>query len=314
MNYCLFDLHCDTAHKIRKLSTNLQSKDLHVRLNDIKADKYVQTMAIWSPHELSDEECWQNFLDTYSNLKDKLDLFGEKIIITTDSEAVKSALDNGKYPFILAVEGARLLSGDLKKLDTLREMGVRFMTLTWKGECSVGGAFDTDLPLTDFGVKAVRRMYEIGIIPDISHASINTAKSVADIADELGKPFIATHSNSRVVYDHERNLTPELFSRLVLSGGVVGISFCPKHICDETKEECNVDAVMRHIDYYLSNGGEKALCLGCDYDGIDHTPRGLENNSLMGNLADAMIRHGYSEETVNNVFFGNAMAFIERNL
>ena len=112
------------------------------------------------------------------------------------------------------------------------------MTLLWGGETCIGGSHDTSTGLTEFGKQVVKRCFELGIVPDISHASINTAKSVADIADELGKPFIATHSNSRVVYDHERNLTPELFSRLVLSGGVVGISFCPKHICDETKEEC----------------------------------------------------------------------------
>ncbi|MBR5452544.1 MAG: membrane dipeptidase [Clostridia bacterium] len=314
MKYSVFDLHCDTAHKIRKINTDLLSRDLHVQINEMPAGGYIQTAAIWSPAGLSDRDCWQNFLDTLDNFKRQLSLFEGRAVIAENAEEIKETVRESKYVFIPAVEDARLLSGDLSRIDILRSLGVRFMTLTWKGETVIGGSFDTSLPLTDFGKSAVRRMYEIGIIPDISHSSIETALTAADIADEYNKPFIATHSNSRAVYDHPRNLTPEIFDRLLRSGGIVGISFCTKHLCDESLEECDVSTVMRHIDYYLSRGGEKALCLGCDYDGIDHPPKGLEFSSRLDNLAEAMLRAGYSESTVNDVFFGNAMAFAEKNL
>ncbi|MBQ2826959.1 MAG: membrane dipeptidase [Clostridia bacterium] len=314
MEYSLFDLHCDTAHKIRKLNTDLLSPDLHVQIENVAAESYIQTAAIWSPHGLSDEDCWQNFLDTFDNFSSKLSVFEGKAVIAHTAEDIRKAVSENRYVFIPAVEDARLLAGDLSRIDILRSLGVRFMTLTWKGETLIGGSFDTALPLTDFGRSAVRRMYETGIIPDISHSSIETAEATADIAEELECPFIATHSNSRAVYDHPRNLTPGVFDRLLRSGGIVGISLCTTHICDEEKEVCDIHAVMRHIDDYLSRGGGKALCLGCDYDGIDHPPLGLENNSRLGALGEAMLRANYSEDTVKDIFYRNAMAFADKYL
>ena len=39
--------------------------------------------------------------------------------------------------------------------------------------------------------------------------------------------------------------------------------------------EEDVAAVVAHAEHYLSLGGEKAVCLGCDLDGIDRLPEGM---------------------------------------
>ncbi len=72
--------------------------------------------------------------------------------------------------------------------------------------------------------------------------------------------------------------------------------------------------MLRHADDLLSRGGEHCLALGTDFDGCEDTPEGLRTVGDMENLAEAMLRHGYLESTVNALFYGNAVTFAARIL
>ena len=126
------------------------------------------------------------------------------------------------------------------------------------------------------------------------------------IAEKYGKAVIASHSNSRRIFDHKRNLTDEMFGLILQLGGVVGISAYPGHLCDG---ECTTESILRHIDRYMELGGEDIVCLGCDFDGIETTPRNLRNPGELENLYIELDKRGYGEKVIEGIFCKNAERF-----
>ncbi len=302
----LFDLHCDTASLLFDQKLSLAANGLHISLDKAAPfETYIQTMAVWSDHRLSDEAAWKRFFGIQSYLKEQLTLCGVPLYLSGQqvSEASRGA--------ILAVEDARILAGQLSRLDTLYDCGVRFLTLTWSGETCIGGSHDTDAPLTDFGRAVVNRCFEIGIVPDVSHASRRVTAEVLAMAADAHRPVMATHSNAFACRQHTRNLTDAEFRAVVESGGVVGISLAPEHLSDGV---CGIQNVVSHVQHYLALGGENALCLGCDFDGIDSTPDGLSDLSYLPSLADALSDSGVSDTVIHRIFFENAYGFAVKNI
>ena len=98
------------------------------------------------------------------------------------------------------------------------------------------------------------------MIIDVSH--LNDA-GFSDVAALSTKPFVATHSNSRNVYDLPRNLSDEQFSYIVAIQGLVGLSLYKGHIANEP----TLNGLFAHVEHYLSLGGEDTVALGADFDG-----------------------------------------------
>lgn len=303
----LFDLHCDTALELYLQNQPLKNGSLHVSLDKAaQFDPYVQTMAIWSDSSLTDEQAYEQCLKAAAHLNEELTQNGVPLIKHGASLHAFS-----RTSAILAVEDARILCGDLARLDSLYRLGVRFLTLTWSGETCIGGSHDTDAPLTDFGRSVVDACFAIGIVPDVSHASRRVTAEVLAIAKAARKPVIATHSNSFSVHAHTRNLTDAEFCAIMDTGGVVGISLCRAHLTDGA---CGIPDVIRHIKHYLTLGGEDAICLGCDFDGIDTPPDGIASIADLPALYGAMIDAGISEEITQKIFFENAYGFAAANI
>jgi membrane dipeptidase len=286
MNYT--DLHCDTAYEIYRKKFGLNKNSLHIDVEKSKIfDKYSQVFAIWSENDKEDDENYEEFFKIKDYLNENL-----------------AQSDINAY---LAIEGGKLLSDDLSRLDVLYENGVRFFTLVWNGICKIGGAFNTGEGLTDFGKKAVKRCEELGIIIDLSHSSDET---VSDVFETAGKPVIATHSNSRSVFYHKRNITDEQFHEIKKRGGVVGISLCKPHI---SEEPATISGVIKHIDYYMSLGGENTVCFGCDFDGAA-IPDDVGDITGVIKICDELKKIGYGDSLIENIMYKNADSFISRNL
>ncbi len=308
----LCDLHCDTLYELPKHCAGLHNTACHVsfdRVGDFTS--YTQVMALWSNVRTSDDACYQTFWENLSYFQKELAVHLE-ISFCREAEELQCAQQNGKQAIILGVEGGNLLGEDLSRLDALYAAGVRIFTLVWGGTSRMGGAHDVGGGLSPFGRDALKKMLQIGIIPDVSHASREIFYQTAAYADDAGKPFIATHSNSAAVREHTRNLTDEQFTMVRDAGGVVGVSLCIPHLC--TDVACTVGTVVDHMEHYLSLGGEKTVCFGCDLDGIGSMPNGMTGVESLVLLADEMQRRGWSDLLISDIFEGNAKSFLQKNL
>lgn len=304
------DLHCDTAYELYKQKAALLKNNLHISLD--KADcfnNYTQIMAFWSDCALSDEDAYKAFFKMRENLLSEINTNADKAALCFDYRDIKNALTQKKAAFILSVEDARILGGDLSRLEILYSCGIRFLTLQWKGKSCIGGGYDTDLPLSAFGQEVVKGCFELGIIPDISHACEKTADDILDIAEKYGKAVIATHSDSFKVCPHPRNLSDLTFRKISECGGLIGISLCPAHLSPD--EKADGESVAKHIEHWLSIGGENSICFGCDFDGIDAAPADIQNISHIAGLYNFLEEKGFPAK---NIFSENADFFLSNNL
>jgi len=310
------DLHCDTAYEIYKAKTGFNKNNLHIDKEKIKIfEKYSQIFAIWSDNDKKDDENYEDFFKIRNYL---IENFAENNIILCKTGQEYLEYKENKNCAFLSVEGGKLLSCDISRLDVLYEQGVRFFTLVWNGMCEVGGAFNTDKGLTDFGKKVVNRAEELGIIIDISHSS---DKIVSEVFDMTSKPVIASHSNSRTIIKQccpekktlaKRNLSDEQFHEIKKRSGIVGISLCRGHLADEYGV-VGIKEIIRHIDYYMALGGENTVCFGCDFDGAD-IPEDIKDITGISKIRYELKKIGYDDMLIENIMYKNADNFIIRNL
>ena len=87
---------------------------------------------------------------------------------------------------------------------------------------------------------------------------------------------------------------------------MVGVTFVRRFLDDSW--EAGVDDLLRHIEHFLSLGGEKTVALGGDFDGTD-LPDGMTGVESVETLGDCMLRHNYPESLVQAIFFDNAYCF-----
>ncbi len=308
----LFDLHCDTATRLLSEKQGLYDNTLHVSLkNAAYLENYAQVMAVWTHHKLNDSEGYLKFHEVVDNLEKEIHINRELVGLAENATDIHKLTTLGKYPLILSVEDIRILENDISRLDALYARGVRLVTLNWYGDTCIGGAHDTHNGLTPFGVNVVKRCFELGIIPDVSHSSFEGTSQTIELAKQHNKPIIASHSDSYSVNPHTRNLRDEDFIAISRLGGLAGINLCPEHL--SSSDAADIASVVKHIEYYLSIGGENSLAMGCDLDGTN-LPQGFSGVSDIYKIADELQKINYSTELTNKILYKNAFDFFTKNL
>lgn len=308
----LFDLHCDTPFELYKNKQNFYNGTTAVTLEKYGVfDKKGQVFAVWSDRENTDDECYLNFQHVVLEFKTQIEENSDFVKLCTSKEDLEQSNEHGTLSAILAVEDARLLAKDLSRLERLYEYGVRLLTLGWQGSSCICGAFDTADGLTPFGFEVLKECENLGIIVDVSHLS---EKSFWDVAGKATKPFIATHSNSRLLCDHPRNLTDVQFRTVTASGGVCGISLVGSHLSKITPKDpvAVQDMICTHIEHFSAIAPE-SLCLGLDLDGTAPLS-GLESVDKVPMLFEALTNRGMDEKSAKNIFYNNAYNFFLKNL
>lgn len=310
-----FDLHCDTAYECEcELGgVGLDKGAHHVSLGrGGNIEEWTQIFAIFMPDEdrfgapLRGEAAIAHYERVLAYIKRQQELFHSRIKILTDYDWDTYIADNDKIPCraIISVEGGSAAAGSLERLERMFTDGVRLMTLTWNADNEIGsGVKGSGSGLTAFGREAVTHMESLDMIVDVSHLSDAGFYDVAKIAK---KPFVASHSCSRALCPHPRNLTDDMFRVIAERGGLVGINFSRGFLCVD--ENASAEDIMRHCDHFLSLGGEDVLCMGSDFDGTD-MPDGITGIESIPALYDMFITHGFGKEITDKIFFENADRF-----
>jgi len=225
------------------------------------------------------------------------------VAVTTHDEILK-AKKEGKVCGLLAMEGAEPLMGELAALRVYHRLGLRMLSFAWNYRTPFAdglGAKRSESKLPELGVQALEEMDRLGILFDVSHLADSVFWHVCDV---MKKPFIASHSNSRAVCDHPRNLTDDMIRALADHGGVTGMNFAPAFVAKEGKD-ADVAKLVDHIDHIVKLVGPDHVGLGSDFDGIGSTPAGLEDVSKMPNVTRELVGRGYNDEDILKILGGN---------
>ena len=313
MNFPVFDLHCDTALAIlgRDLESpqSLRENKLHIDLSrGMEIGGYAQCFACFTTPDM---EKWYGFSPT-TVFEKELETIRREIEKNSDIIAQAYCTDdilenrkNGKISAILTIEGPAGFDFDPELLETLYMAGVRISTLGWNENNPLTGSHVTGNGLTDIGREYVRQAQKSGIIVDVSHIS---DKGFWDIMDITSAPVIASHSNSRKVWDSSRNLTDEMFLAICKTGGVAGINL----YTDFLGKNANMDTVCDHIFHFLElDPSGTHIALGGDLDGCETLPDGIDGIQSYPSLALRLIERGLDDKTVENIFWNNAMGVMK---
>lgn len=267
-------------------------------------------------HALSYFASWQGFVGRNS------DLFS---VVDTASD-LDRAKASGKKAVIMGVQNAEHFRtvADVKAFHAL---GQRCSQLTYNSQNMIasGSTDRADGGVSDYGVTIINAMNEVGMLIDVSHCGDRTTLD----AIELSKgPIAITHSNCRALVDHPRLKTDEAIRKLAAKGGVMGITGVRMFVRD--RDPTTVDDMVEHIDHVAKLVGIEHVGIGSDADlnGYDDMPAdqlkqmraaykasyafrdhididGFDHPKKTFDLAEALIRRGYSDPDIENVLGGN---------
>lgn len=314
----IFDGHADIWYDVakrRKLGEESVVKKYH--LDRFKSGNVMGGIFIaYLEHvdgQDDEKEMMHLINSTIHEIKTNSELFN---IIKKQGDFNKGIVDE-KLNVLMGVEGLRAIGKNLDWLDTLYELGFRHASLTWneENELATGVAGDENRGLTELGIEAVKKMENLGMIIDVSHAN---EKTFWDIYNNTTKPFIASHSNAYSLCKHKRNLTDEQIKAIASRGGVIGVNAYKGFVAIDPARQ-NLERYVDHIEHIISLVGIKHVALGfdfCEYLYTDRkeeevNPRGLENASKASSVLDELLKRGYSESDVRKIAYENFMRVIE---
>lgn len=304
----LFDMHCDTLYECFQTRSSLKCNTLHIDLQRGQAfDAWVQIFAAWIPDSWQGELAFSRCREILQMAYKQAALYSEDMLLVQTASDMEAAQSTHRCGALLAVEGGTALAGKLEYVKELAEDGVKVMTLTWNGSNELGNGClsGREEGLTSFGKAAVKELENCQIIVDVSHLNPRGFWDVAEISE---KPFIASHSVSRKIHEHPRNLTDEQFSCIRDRGGLVGLNLCADQLGKQSFEQFE-----RHLYHFLSLDGDYTVGFGCDFDGTS-VPDEWKGIAVMEELYNYLCRKNYDESCLERLFFSNCYDFFRAAL
>ncbi len=241
-------------------------------------------------------------------------------------ERLQSVKNSSKIGIILGLQNSDHFR-TASDVDTFYELGQRVSQLTYNSRNLIGSGSTerSDGGLSDFGVAVVERMNRLGMAVDVSHCGDQTTLDAFSVSKQ---PVLITHSNCRAVSGHVRAKTDEAIRRMAAKGGVMGITSVRPFV--KASEPTTVEDVLNHYDHVAKLVGVEHVGTGSDIDlwGYDALPEpmrkrlhagykasygfrekddieGLNHPQRTYDLAEGLIRRGYSDANVELILGGN---------
>lgn len=313
-SYALIDLHCDTLTDWKYTSTGnpdtLDDPKRVLSLSSIPADvHWSQFFAVFIPDEERGQKAIDYFEFNRASFERQMKQFADRVAPCRNADDMEAAWAAGKTAAFLTVENGSVFAGDLNRVKTVADQGVRAVTLVWNGENEIGSGHTTDHGLSDFGKQVIPEMEKQNIIIDVSHLNDH---GFADLLEIAQKPFMATHSNARALCSHKRNLTDDMIAEMVKRDCLIGLNYFVKFLEDEGNVP-SFDVIYRHAMHFAELGAMHNLALGSDFDGAV-LPECLSSPTKVAEFYEYLLSHGVSQEDADGIFYKNAQKFFHDNL
>jgi len=284
------------------------------------------------------------------------EMYPNRIGLAYTADDMQALVAEGKLAAAIGIENGYVFGTDLALLERYYELGARYVTLVHNGHNDLADSASPrpqfgDAPsehdgVSAFGAQAIRRMNELGIMVDVSHAS---KASALDAMRLSSAPVIASHSSVRAVGDHVRNMDDETLLALRDNGGVIQIvafdSYLrvqpperatamdaltermnltapvdPDDLPDQQRIEflrgvmqinaqwppANVSDFVDHIDYAVELIGIDHVGISSDFGGGGGVV-GWSDALETPNVTSELVRRGYSAEDIGKIWSGNLL-------
>ncbi len=182
--------------------------------------------------EKGNQNAWNRAMRIFHSVETELERYPEMAEMATSSEDVKRLKKEDKRAIYIGVENGYPIGRDVNKIDTLYNMGARYITLSHTRNNDIcDSSTDPNGPehagLSEFGGEVVKRMNDLNMIIDVSHISDD---AFYDVIEQSKDPVIASHSCVRALCDNPRNLNDDMLYKLKENGGVIQICFLSDYL------------------------------------------------------------------------------------
>lgn len=252
-----------------------------------------------------------------------------------------------KVAALMGLEGGHAIDNDIRILRNYYRLGVRYMTLSWSNTNEFADSSgDVNNPnvshhngLTDFGKQVVQEMNRMGMIVDISHTADKTFYDAIEVSKA---PLIASHSSSRAVANHPRNMTDDMLQALAKNGGVAQVNFncgfvdekyrvAEQEWNDKQKQQQGAanakydyaakptgegpppiprppfKSLIDQFDHMIKVAGIEHVGIGSDFDGVECLPEGINSVADLPKITQALLDRGYTADDMKKLLGGNMM-------
>ena len=296
--------------------------------------------SIWIPSKITGPDAVKRALDQIDAVHEQTRKHPKEITLATTAAEIREARKDGKIAALMGVEGGHMIASDLTVLRSYAALGVRYMTLTHSNTNSIGGSQGDEgeiAGLTDFGRRALEEMDRLGVMVDVSHVS---DPLFWDVIRAVKKPVIASHSSSRELARHTRNMTDAMIKAVAKNGGAVCVNYWCAFLDDGFRDAARpvtektgnmrtsdrrrafesaglpdvpLARIADHIEHIARVGGIDHVCLGSDFDGVPMLPSGLEDVSRLPLLTAELRRRGFSPGDLLKILGENTLRVMAAN-
>lgn len=211
--------------------------------------------------------------------------------------------------------------------------------------------FTSHKGLNDFGKQVVKRMNELGMMIDVSHVGeqtfwdvINTStkpiiashssvynlmahrrnlkdEQIKAIAKNGGVVQINFYplfidSTAEAKLDKFLAVHATEYETMMKSGmtdWIAGGLLCLKYSSEVEAIRPPLSVLIDHIEYVVKLVGVDYVGLGSDFDGIEFTPKGLDDVSCYPLITKALLEKGYSKKDIKKILGGNLLSVLNAN-
>jgi membrane dipeptidase len=286
---------------------------------------------------------WENTSEVLDNIARWSRLFRDNVdlILPVHSAAdILQARDEGRVGIIFGFQNCSPIEDDLKKVQTLYDLGARIMQLSYNNQSLLAtGCYEgRDAGITRFGREVIKEMNRVGMVIDMSHSAELSTLEAIELSE---RPIAITHANPVFFHPALRNKSDTVLKALAETGGMLGFSMYPFHL--KNGSDCTLpgfcEMIARTVDLMGIDcvGIGSDLCQNWGYDvlawmrsgrwtaGVDYgegsasnaewpkQPGWFSQSSDMANVAAGLLDYGFCEEDVAKVMGGNWLDFFQRS-
>ena len=195
----------------------------------------------------------------------------------------------GRIAVLLGPAEAAALGDSLGILRALHTLGLRILTLS-------GVSWASEAGLTRFGEEVVREMNRLGVLADLSGASVDTVRRTLAISRA---PVLFTRSAAGTLRPHPSNLSDDLLTRLGAAKGLCMVPLTPEQTGP------SVHDVADHLDHVREVAGPDCVGLAGTYDAGTAHPQDLDDASCYPLLIAELLHRGWAEPDIALLTWGN---------
>ena len=240
--------------------------------------------------------------DILTHVEDMVGRCGDRVGIARSPQDLWQLKLQGKHAVMLGIENGYAIGKDITNVQKFRDRGVVYMTLCHNGDndiCDSAKGNNEHGGVSPFGAEVIREMNRVGMMVDLSHGG---EKSFYDALDISVKPIVCSHSSSRALCNHPRNLTDDQMRALAAKGGVAQVTFYNGFL--RQQGEASIEDAVAHLNHMVKIMGIEHVGIGTDFDG-DGGVKGLASASELINFTRRLLRQRYTDEEIQMIWGGN---------